>query len=201
MATGTLSTSAAIGSHVYSQSLSDTGGGQERHDIVLPAGLSGAAAWSGTTSVITLAVGHGLTTANKVALSGVFGKRVNITISAYDATSISVTNSTGAGDALPTTSTATIVVGKEILIADISFVTANVKFLLITADQDSTIDFKASTVSKLSKMVAGTTGIGYYWSYSSAVVNPFTSATIDNAIAYNHTLTAGTLIASVVLAT
>lgn len=200
MASGTLSITAAIGTHIYSTNYADTGGGTERHDVTLPAGLSGSAAWGASSAVITLATGHGLTTANKVAVAWPGGVRIGMTISAYDGTTITVTNSTGTGTSLPTTSTATAIVGNAVDCADISFDGDNAKFLLVTCDQLATINFLDSgPVSLLSKYVGPTAG--YYWSYLSGVAAPITGNAVADAKVYNHSTTAATLTVSVVLAT
>jgi hypothetical protein len=195
---GSLSITAAVNDHIYSQNFADAGGGKEKHEISLPAGKAGNAAWGGSSAVITLGAGHGLTTANVVAVKWATGRRIAMTISAYDSTTITVTNSSGRGDALPTSGTADVVVGPRVVCADISFDGDNARFLLVTADQYASIDFYDSTPMNL-YYVSVQADSGYYWSYSTGVSPPITGNPVASAEAYNHTITPATLKVSVVL--
>lgn len=196
--------SATLDNLVYSQSFADTGNGSEKHDIVLPAGLAGSAAWGASSSVITLATGHGLTTANKVAVAWSTSSRIGMTISAYDATSITVTNSTGAGDSLPTSSTAACVVGNAVDCPDISFDGDNASFLIVKSSAGTwcKVNFlKAdSTTSILIKELTAANP-GYYWSYLSGVTPPITGDPVGDAKGYNLTTTTTTIQVGVRLAT
>ena len=198
---GSLSITAAIGDHIYSQNFTDNGGGKEKHEISLPAGKAGNAAWGATQAVITLGAGHGLTTADIVAVKWATGRRIAMTISAYDSTTITVTNSSGRGDALPVTSTAAVVVGLKIFCPDMVFAGASATFLLVTADQYASVDFYDFT--PLSLFFVSTTvenGYGYYWSKASGVECPL-DGDVESAEGYNHTTTPATLVVSVVLVT
>ena len=195
---GSVSITAAVDDHIYSENFADTGGGKEKHEISLPAGKAGNAAWNASSAVITLGAGHGLTSADIVAVKWATGRRIAMTISAYDSTTITVTNSSGRGDALPTSSTAAVVVGPRVVCGDASFDGDNARFLLVTVDQYLSIDFYDSTPTNL-YYVSVQAGSGYYWSYATGVSPPITGNPVASAEVYNHTITAATLKVSVIL--
>lgn len=124
------------------------GAGVEKHvvggvgaTVAFPAGLTGTAAWGGSTATITLAAGHGLVNTDKVALFGAFGHRVGLIVSNALTTSVDVTNANGSGTSLPTTSTATIVLSKAVELADATWDGSGMSMLVVYCDQVASADF------------------------------------------------------------
>jgi hypothetical protein len=203
MPTSLLSINATLDDLTYSKSYADVGEGAERHNITLPAGLAGSAAWGGSSAVITLAAGHGLTTANKVAISWSTSSRIGMTISAYDATTITVTNSTGVGDSVPTSSTASVVVGAEVDCPDVSFDGDNAAFLLCKSSAGTwcKVNFLDSGPASLKVVELTAINPGYYWSYLSGEARPITGNPVADAKGYNLSTTATVIQFGVRLAT
>src|SRR5271157_2708217 len=119
---GTISIVANFDGNVIQGTIVRSGNGVNYHEIPLPAAQAGNAAWGGSSGVITFLTAHGLTTSNKVGVFwGSGSRRLGMTISAADTYTITVTNSTGSGTALPTTSTAAVTVGLEVDCPDMNF--------------------------------------------------------------------------------
>jgi hypothetical protein len=182
----------------WSQSYTDSGGGFVKHLIAIPAGKAGSSVKGTSSSVITLAAGHGFTDASLVAVSWAAGKRIGMTVSAYDATSITVTNSTGTGDTYPS-GTTDVVVCTATAAPDVAFDGDNAAFLFVGCDQRATADFlDGDSVVLLSKEIT-TAGGGYYWSESSGVTRPITGNAVASVNGYNHSITAATITIGVIL--
>ena len=181
------------------------GSGVEKHvigptqPILFPAALAGNAAWGASSAAITLATGHGLTTANKVGVfwtvGGVNYYRINLTISAYDSGTITVTNSTGSGTALPTSSTAAVVVSPPVAIADISFAGSELNQLVINCDQIAVVDLLTGAGTSLvaNGVSLPMANIPYVFIDSDPTgTRPFTGV-VASAQCYNGSVTAATL--------
>jgi hypothetical protein len=200
MPSGSVSISVICENTIWSQSLVDTGGGYEKHVISLPAGLAGSSVHGATDSVITLATGHGLTTASVVSVAWTGGKRIGMTVSAYDGTSITVTNSTGVGDTYPS-GTVDVIVCTATAVPDIGFDGDEAKFLLVMSDQRATLDFLDSGAASLLSKEIAIAGDAYYWSLASGVANPLTGNAVASAKAYNHSIAVTTITVCAVLST
>lgn len=194
MPTGTVALGANIGGNAIQTTLTRTGGGIVYHEIAMAAGLPGSVAWGGASAVITLGNGHGLTTANKVALFWSGGKRrLNLTISAADATTITVTNATGTGDALPTTSTEPNgVVGKENDAPDVNFDGDNAVLFVAACDQRAAANFLDAGTASLKIFDIQTAGDMTQWASNTGVTNPLTGNAVADVKAYNGGTVAAT---------
>jgi hypothetical protein len=112
----------------------------------VPAGKTGTAAWGGSTATITLGAGHGLIDSDIVAVFwGTSSCRTSLIVSGTTTTTITVTNSDGNGTSLPTTSSATCIVGKVLKAAGADFDADTLAFLGFGASQ--LVAFEPMTIS------------------------------------------------------
>lgn len=101
MPTGTISMTMNVAGVVASGLASRTESGQISHEVPLPAGKSGTLSTrtDDDTGIATLGSGHEITTDDTVDVYWSGGVRYGMSVTAYDATTVTV--DLGAGDALP----------------------------------------------------------------------------------------------------
>lgn len=130
------------------------------------------------SAVLTLGADHGITDADIVGVFWAAGQRVDVTVSAYDATTITITVATGTGDAIPAATTA-VTVGVRVQETDITFAAAGLQKLTVgspavTAPASAVgVNFTdADDVSLLHAKVAD--GEAYLWASNNGPANPIT---------------------------
>lgn len=157
--------------------------------VALPVGLTGTLSTrtSDSVGIATVAEGHGITTADTVAVFWDGGYRYGVAVSATAATTISI-GSGGAGDVLPAAATA-IVVAKETEVAfvhtgnDINVFAAYSMGRLSVNVRDS-LDAAVFT-----KDIVARESAGYISDFSGA--NPFAGETLGSIMLANGDSTAG----------
>lgn len=140
------------------------------------------------TGVLTLGSSHGITDANVVDVYWTGGMRKRMSVTAYDATTITV--NAGTGDNFPTESTA-IVAGKRATIA-FAAVGANVEMLVASCDYRACIDFVTSVPASI-KAVELTADEPWIWIADWGTDNPVTGSTIAGIEYSAGTASGGTL--------
>ncbi len=92
------------------QSVVRSGDAKIELEVTLPAGKAGTLTTrtDDNTGVVTVSSGHGITTSDTVDVYWDGGRRYGVDVTAQDSTTISI--DLGAGDNLPTTSTAVVIV-------------------------------------------------------------------------------------------
>jgi len=147
--------------------------------------VAGDAGTAGESGVMTLASGHGITSADTVAVIWSSGFRYGCTVSSYDSTSVTLTG--GAGDTLPTSGAVVVSVQQEI---DLAFSGTQMKALSIGADIGIIATLEDSGGVKLAKQI--TSGEAYQWNESNGEVNPVTGDDIVKAHIYAQSTIEGT---------
>lgn len=193
--TGTITVYASVAGIGVNATTTRTGGGGAPHLIQLPAGLAGSAAWGGSSAVITFAAAHGLTDADKVGVFwGASSRRLGMTISAYDTLTITVTNSTGEGDSVPTSSTADVVVGEEISAPDADFDPDSTVMFIATCEQKAAANYIDSDDTSLMIHDVLNAGDSLTWAKDSGIDMPLgeTVNAVADVKAYNGSTIAAT---------
>ena len=194
----TLNVSCSLGGQFVVTRTGDTKLGKR---IAVPPALPGTVFSNDAThTVITLGTGHGITT-QKVGVFWTGGQRLDMTVSAYDTTTITVTNATGVGTAMPAATTA-VTVGLQIQETNVTFLATNMQMFLVGADQQ-TAAFQAGVNladaadgSLLHVTVVG--GEAYTWAAAVGPANPITG-TVAKINAYNGSLAATEIVIGVLI--
>jgi hypothetical protein len=200
---GASATYISAGSGVVKQVIGPNSG-----DIAFSAGLAGSSTENTSGgAVITLAIGHGLTTADKVGVFWAGGYRIGMTVSAYTTNSITVTVATGSGTTF-VTGTATVVVSTPVVLQTIAFDGDNMSQIAVYCDQIAVVQFLDSGNSSVfssggaSECYLATAGIPFDWIVSDPTeVLPITGNPVASANCYNGSLVDANLIIKVLLYT
>lgn len=174
----------------------------KKHSV--PAGQSGVVTSVATTAVLTLAAGHGITTANKVGVFWAGGQRLDMVVTAVDTTTITVTAASGVGTALPSANTA-IVVSVQTLKSDVTFAAANLQMMSVSAPGRAAANFlDNSSASLLVAPIAdppavGSDGESFQWAANTGITQPI-SATVYSVALYNGLATAQDITIGVLIA-
>jgi len=190
---GTISVSGSIGGINVGGRIDRTG------DVVqganpqtpLPAAKSGTLSTrtSDTAGILTLGSGHGLTTANVVAVFWSGGKRYGCTITAYDSTTITI--GSGAGNVLPLQTTV-MTVGDQVTVPSLAFDGDDLVMFLLSCDQRACVDFlDVGGASVGCKEVAA--GEIYQWAVDQGATLPITGNAVAAVKAYPGGTTTATL--------
>lgn len=205
MQTATLVQKTVIGGLTIQSSFTREGEGVVSVSAALPAGKAGTLSTrtNHTEGTCTLAAEHGITTAAIVDLYWATGKRRGVTVGTVSGTSVPITG--GAGDNLPTQTTA-IVMSVQVPVA-IAFSSSLIKLMLLSCDQRASLDFFDAAVDGSSVLSSPIdlpeAGAGFGWADNSGVATPFNGSQVLRGNASNGSsttaaaLTGGILINSV----
>ena len=172
--------------------------------ISVPAAKAGSVfSNDATDTVITLAQGHGITTDHKAGVFWAAGQRIDMTVSAVSSTTITVTNATGVGTAMPAAATA-CTVGVRVQETDVTFLATCMQMLLIAADEGSApfqigVNFADDADASLLH-VATAGGEAYPWAANVGPANPITGI-VSKMNCYNGSILAATEVVIGVLIT
>jgi hypothetical protein len=156
--------------------------------ISLPAAVAGVVTSGSTSRVLTLGANHGITSAMLVAVFWSGGQRLDMTVTAYDATTITVTAASGVGTAFPANTTV-ITVCPATSRNDIAFAAAGLQMISMGCDPISGVTFSVAanlldggSASLLAPVAIG--GECYSWAYGTGPANPITG-TVASVNCYN----------------
>lgn len=197
MATGTFAIVVSIGGETISRTISRTGDHPNPYVVSLPAGKAGSLTTrtDDNTGVVT-STGHGLTDATNVDVYWSGGVRYGMTVSSYDANTITLDG--GAGDNLPTQDTAVVVNSQVEINAVIDGDNVQVIGICVeTTDQTvadaAHVDLQDSGTATIAAIEL-VTNIPWSWDSGSGQTNPLTGNPIAKCYASNgSSSTAGTL--------
>jgi len=158
-----------------------------------PAALTAAKAGTLTTrtdddtGVITLTAGHGITDSDIVAVFWTGGFRTLMTVTAYDATTVSIDG--GSGTVLPADESA-VTIAKAVSI-DTDFIGNLVARMAAKADYRCAFDFLDGSGASLAQVEVATDG---FWLWFAALgTNPLAGDTVASVKAFSGTTVASTL--------
>ena len=203
----------------YSETLNlnDSLGGQfaivRQGDTRLTRRIACAAAKAGTifsngggSAVLTLGADHGITEADVVGLFWNGGQRLDLTVSAHDATTITVTVATGIGDVVPAATTV-ITVGVRVQETDVTVLATNMERLLVglekasgapVATDQGGVNFTDGEDASLLH-VAVIAGEAYCWASETGPANPITG-TVAKMNCYNGLTVAREIVIGILVA-
>lgn len=175
MPSATLNTDAAIAGIAFSTTISRSAEGSIAHEVTAAAGIAGTLSTrtDDNTGIVTMASGHGVTDANTVDLYWTGGVRYGMTVTAYDATTVTV--DLGAGDNLPVVDT-TLVLGVQMSV-DTDVDGDLFSIIAATAAARAHLEFRTSGASLASVEIAASEI--FSWDSASGTANPFTGDPID----------------------
>lgn len=173
----------------------------------LPAGVAGhVESVVDTTTVLTLASGHGITDASIVGVFWAAGQRLGLTVTAYTATSITVTTASGTGDALPSIADTAIVVSARVLEDDVAYDGTAAQMLSIGANHrvgvemlDAAGDSVLTDTIAIAEPPTVGEGEGFIWATGIGFDNPM-SAVVASTEFYNGSTTPATVNMGILIA-
>jgi len=200
MPTGTISITAAVAGISIQSTISRTGGGQEAHEVSLPAGQAGTLTTrtDDDTGEVTLTATPAVEQNDIVDVYWAGGKRVGMTVGIVVGNAVPIDG--GAGDVLPTEDDA-VIVTERVQVDDIEFDGDSIKLLVIGCSQRASIDFEESGPASIAVFEITAANEEYHWADEQGVSNPLTGNPVIQAQCSNGSTTAATLKLGVILAT
>lgn len=188
MANATYSQNLQLGGVSIDKAITRTADSQKSYEVSLPAGKSGTLTTrtDDNTGVATVSSGHGVTTSDKVDVYWTGGMRYGMTVTATDATTISV--DLGAGDNFPVQDTA-IVVTPQVTVntnvdgdnAQIIGISLEYTAAVSSAGHVDMQDSGSATIAELD--LTGNAPLVY--DLAAGITNPFTGNPITSTLASN----------------
>ena len=195
MSVGSIVKTITLGNEATTSTESWTAGNVMRTPVDLAAGKAAVLTTrtGHTEGTFTTSAAHGYTTATTFAVHWSTGVRYGMTASSASGSSIALTG--GAGDNLPTQTSAVTVCSETIL--DFVFDGADVKLLVAHSTYAAHVAFRTVTPT-VELAVTLVADIAYEWSYGDGFANPLTGDSIVTVVISNGTVYAAKFVLGVV---